>query len=253
VLQRIGLAYFGAALLHAALPLRAQLGLIVAFLGVHGLLVAWVPVPGAGAPDVMVPGLNFASWFDPALLGRELVLVRTGPHPYDPEGLLPTLFACVPQALMGALVGDWLVRPGEPRAKVGRLALAGLGLALGGWAWSHGHPFIKSVWTSSYVLWTTGIAMVLLAGLHRWLDSRDGPGPAWVRVSRDFGVNALAAYIAHTLLLGLAASPIAFALYRALAGPLPPEVAALAPILLVLVLTYLPVRWMQARGLVLRV
>jgi predicted acyltransferase len=253
VLQRIGIAFFLSALIFVATGRRVQIAIVVCLLAAYWPLVAWVPVPGVGAPDPMQPGLNFASWFDPALLGRDWVLEGRGPHPYDPEGTLPTLLACVPQVLIGALVGEWLRRRRDPFEKTVKLALAGIALSLGGWIWSFSLPLIKAVWTSSYVLWTSGIAMITLAALYYWIDVRGRSQSGWVRFCEGFGINALAAYVLHTLLLGLEVSPLASAMHSLLDGTVPAELASLPPILLVLLVAYVPIHWMYRRNVILKV
>ena len=61
-------------------------------------------------------------------------------------------------------------------------------LALG-YAWSLVFPLNKNLWTSSFVLWTGGWAMLTLALFHVAID-RSG----WPAIGRRFGVNAVAAY-----------------------------------------------------------
>jgi predicted acyltransferase len=253
VLQRIGIAFFVAALIVASTGWRAWLAIASGLLAAYWIVVAWLPVPGFGAPDPFQPGLNFSSWLDPALLGRDLVLMGSEPHPYDPEGLLGTLVACVAQMLLGALAVEWLRRPGAPARRTLQVAAAGLGLALAGWLWSFSHPWVKSVWTSSYVLWSSGLATLLLAALHAGLDRGGHEDAVWVRFFRAFGVNALPAYVLHTLLLGIETSAPAQWMVRALEGPLPPVWASLPSILLVLVGTALPMLWLQRRNVIWKV
>jgi len=112
---------------------------------------------------------------------------------------------------------------------------------------------IKAVWTSSYVLWTTGCGMMLLAGLDYWIDARGHRSAAWIRFSEQLGTNALAAYVLHTLFLGVEAASWAPALPVLLSRVVPEELASLPSILLVLLLSYLPILWLYRRNLFLKV
>ncbi|MDN8793344.1 hypothetical protein Q0M19_14065, partial [Staphylococcus aureus] len=85
---------------------------------------------------------------------------------WDPEGLLSTLPA-IATGLLGLLAGQWLQRPDITEGRrVGRLAAAGLLLAGLGLLWAQWFPLNKSLWTSSYVLFTGGLALLLLSGLY---------------------------------------------------------------------------------------
>ena len=57
-------------------------------------------------------------------------------------------------------------------------------------------PFNKNLWTSSYVLWTGGWAMLALWLAHELIDRRGLP--AW---GRSFGVNAIAAYAGSAVMV----------------------------------------------------
>jgi predicted acyltransferase len=86
--------------------------------------------------------------------------------------------------MLGVRAGDWL-RRGEVR----RLLQAGVAaLAIGG-LWSLAFPLNKNLWSSSYVLWTGGWALLAAALLHELIDRR-----GWPAIGRRFGVNAIAVY-----------------------------------------------------------
>jgi predicted acyltransferase len=74
-----------------------------------------------------------------------------------------------------------------------RAALACLAL---GAAWRGSFPFNKQLWSSSYVLWTGGWAMLALGAAHVAIDRR-----GWPAVGRSLGVNALAAYAGAWLMV----------------------------------------------------
>jgi len=143
-----------------------------------------VPVPGAGA-GALTPAGNLASFVDRAILGRHLLTPL-----YDPEGLLSTLPA-IATALCGVFAGDWLR---EPRVAHRSLSLfaAGIVAMVIGLAWGRLLPINKTLWTSSFAIFSAGLAAQTLAACH-WLI--DGIGwRLWSRPFSAYGRNPLAAY-----------------------------------------------------------
>lgn len=176
VLQRIGLCFAVSGMFALYARPRAQwLFIAVVLLGYWALLAA----SGGYAPLE-----NLASRVDTALLGQMVYQFdpATG-RGHEPEGLLSMLPA-IATTLLGLCAGDWL-----RRAQLRRLLLVGaVSLAIG-LLWTPLFPLNKNLWTSSYVLFTGGGAMLALALCHLLID-RHG-WPAW---GRSFGVNAIAAY-----------------------------------------------------------
>jgi predicted acyltransferase len=183
VLQRIGICYGVVGLLVLQTRARTQWLVFWALLAGYAALLAWGgPLTKAG---------NLASRIDTALLGRfayEFDPITGLGH--EPEGLLSTLPA-IATTLLGVRAGDWL-RRGHHR----RLWQAGAAALLAGWAWSWLFPFNKQLWTSSYVLWSGGWAMLALLAAHEFIDRRGGPA-----LGRSFGVNAIAAYAGAWLMV----------------------------------------------------
>ena len=183
VLQRIGLCFGVVGLMALHPSARAHWACLAALLlGYWGLLAAG---------GTYAPWLNVASRVDTALLGPLAYQfdAATG-RGHDPEGLLSTLGA-IATTLLGLRAGEWL-RHGQLR----RLCLAGLVALMLGAAWSQMLPFNKNLWTSSYVLWSGGWAMLALLASHVAIDLR-----GWPALGRRFGVNAIAAYAGSALML----------------------------------------------------
>jgi predicted acyltransferase len=181
VLQRIGLCFAAAGLLAIGTRARTQwIALGGILLGYWALLVWGGPLTKEG---------NLASRLDTALLGRFAYEFdpATGLG-HEPEGLLSTVPA-IATTLLGVRAGDWL-----RRSERHRLWQAGLVALLAGGAWSYAFPLNKQLWTSSYVLWTGGWAMLALWAAHELVDRRGAPA-----LGRSFGVNAIAAYAAAWL------------------------------------------------------
>jgi predicted acyltransferase len=194
VLQRIGLVYFVAASLYLVLAPRALAVLGAALLVGYWLAMTLVPVPGYG-PGVLEPIGNLAQYIDSHLLAGHMWKAD-----WDPEGFLSTVPAVV-SCLMGIHAGLTLQRAEAPEARTARLALSGFGALVLGWLWSFWFPINKSLWTSSYVLFTGGLALLILAILYWWIDIRRRR--AWSTPLCVFGVNALLAFVLSGLLARL--------------------------------------------------
>lgn len=193
VLQRIAICYFFGSLLFIKTGLRTQIGLAAAALLGYWLAMTYIPVPGFGAGVLTKEG-SLASWLDRALLGAHTY--RQGP--YDPEGLLGTVPSLV-TTLLGVFTGVWLRSARAHGEKLRGLLAAGAVSAALGWLWSLFFPLNKALWTSSYVLFTGGLALWLLA-LCYWLIEMKGI-KAWGKPFEIFGINAIAAYMLPIFLL----------------------------------------------------
>lgn len=205
VLQRIALCFLLASLVTMHLRLAAQVALAAAVLLGWWAVLAFVPGPGLeGGP--MSPTGNLARWFDQAVLTRAHAYRH---QPTDPEGLLSTLPATV-TVLAGFWAGRFMTMQPGWRAARG-LALAGLAaLAVGGvWGWpiaggplaaeggtAHGTwplPWNKPLWSSSYVVWSAGWALLVLAACFWAIEVRGWR--RWARPLEVFGVNAILAFV----------------------------------------------------------
>ena len=196
VLQRIAVCYLIAALVYLWTSTRAQALIAAALLLGYWLAMIWIPVPGYGAGDLSPAG-NLAAYLDRAILGPH---IWQAAKVYDPEGILSTLPA-VATALLGVLTGTWL-RNDRPSGSLAiRLAGAGVAGVVAGELWGIWFPINKSLWTSSYVLLTAGLAMLVLAAFY-WLVEVRG----WRRWATPFavlGVNALVLYFLSSLVARL--------------------------------------------------
>ncbi|APB32680.1 hypothetical protein GlitD10_0370 [Gloeomargarita lithophora Alchichica-D10] len=193
VLQRIGLCYLGAMLiLHHTRPwLRRSLMAII--LLCYAFLLTAAPVPGVGIDPLTATG-NWGAWLDRWLLGTQhLYPLAPFSGQGDPESLLGTLPATV-TVLLGAESGGWLQRGGSPKT----LAWGGLVLLGLGYGWQAVLPWNKPLWTSSYVLWSGGWAVLALAGLHQWIELWGRRGWCWPWLV--FGRNAILLFVGAGLL-----------------------------------------------------
>ena len=197
VLARIALVYLVAGTLVLVLSRRVVFAVMLALPLVYWALMSWVPVPGYGPGDLSAEG-NLAAWLDRLVLGAHMW--SGGGGTYDPEGLLSTLPA-ISTTLAGLFTGDFLrsQRAAAPRAKTSaHLALAGGALVVAGLVWDLVFPINKPLWTSSYVAYTAGWALVTLAVLYWLVEVRGAHG--WTRPLVVYGMNAITVFVASGLL-----------------------------------------------------
>jgi len=200
VLQRIGLAYMFAALLTLKLGLKRQVIALVVLLYGYWFAMTLLPVPGQGEIGALYlnrPSQTLAAWLDRLLLDWRRFgggnHIWGGGTTWDPEGILSTIPA-VGTALLGAIAGRWISRPMPLTDRLaGLFAVGALGIVLGlMWNWSF--PINKGIWTSSYVLFTAGVACVTLATVMWLVDLHERRG-AWSRFFVVYGSNPLVAFV----------------------------------------------------------
>ena len=189
VLQRIAVAYLIASAIYLYVTtLKARVITLAVLLYGYWFLQTLVPVPG-GLTGVLQPGLDLGAYIDRAVFTTAHLWKSA--RTWDPEGLLSTIPA-VGTALLGAFAGTWLKSSRTPTEKTLGLFIAGFaGMMLGAmWGWSF--PINKNLWTSSYVIFTAGIACQVFA-LCYWLIDVQGY-KAWSKPFVIFGMNAIAAF-----------------------------------------------------------
>ena len=185
VLQRIAVCYFFAALIFLTTRPRTLAIIAIALLVIYWLLMTQVAAPGYGVGDLSKEG-NLAAYIDRRVFGPHIW--KQG-IVYDPEGILSTMGALA-TTLFGILTGNRLrCQTRTPIEKVAQLFIAGVCCVIIGWAWNAWFPINKSLWTSSYVFFTGGLALQFLA-LCYWLIDIKGY-KAWTKPFVIFGVNAI--------------------------------------------------------------
>jgi predicted acyltransferase len=196
VLQRIAVCYLITSALALWTKRRSQVFAVLACLVGYWIIMRYIPVPGFGVPGRDIPLLdpdrNLAAWLDRKLLFGHLWEVTR-----DPEGVLSTIPA-VATCLLGLLTGEWLGSDRSPRTKVAAMVGAGLLGVAAGELLSLWFPINKKLWTSSYVVFSAGLALLCLALCYWILDIRQ-----WRRWSKPFvvfGKNAIAAYVLSEML-----------------------------------------------------
>jgi len=199
VTQRIGICYFFAAILELWGGRRGQISALAACLVGYWALLRFVPVPGAGFPARDIPFMdqmqNLPAWLD-----RKLFMGHLYDGTRDPEGILHTIPA-IGTTLIGVLTGHWL-KTGKRAAKlIGGMALIGVLGLLSGLLWNRWFPINKNLWTSSFVLFSGGFALLFLSLLY-WITEVKGWRGRWTMPILVFGMNAIAGFVADSLVYG---------------------------------------------------
>ncbi|MGQ1889204.1 acyltransferase family protein [Thermophagus sp. OGC60D27] len=187
VLQRIALCYFFASILIFYLSKRAVIIFCIGILfGYWGILYFF------GDPGVEYEmATNAASKFDLSILGLGHIYKKDC-IPFDPEGLLSTLPSIV-NVVMGYMAGVFIQRKGKSFEGVAKLLMVGFALtALAVW-WNLVFPISKKLWTSSFVLYTVGLDLSIMAVLIYILEIKKiRKGIVFFDV---FGKNSLFIYL----------------------------------------------------------
>lgn len=208
VLQRIAVCYLIVSLIFLHTNWKQQAAIGIALLLVYWLLMTVVQVPGCDVTTIDDKACNLAAWLDRTIL-TEAHIWRSA-KVFDPEGILSTVPALA-TTISGVLTGTWLTQKykdndesegsqatikddqaGDLRKAVGLFFMGTILLAIG-WTWSLVFPLNKSLWTSSYVVYTSGLALLTLGFCYYVIDIKGYK--RWARPFVIFGVNALALFV----------------------------------------------------------
>jgi predicted acyltransferase len=208
VLQRIAVCYLVVSLIFLHTTWRQQAAIGAGLLLVYWFLMTRIAVPGCEITTIDDKVCNLAAYLDRLILSTDHMW--RGSRVFDPEGILSTIPAVV-TTLSGVLTGTWLTRtdggPGTrdgaaaPRAapvrsspdKAAGLFFFGTVLLAVGWAWSLVFPLNKALWTSSYAVYTSGLALLTLGCCYYLIDVKGFK--AWTKPFVIFGVNALPLFV----------------------------------------------------------
>ena len=184
VLQRIALSYLFAALIIYYAKARGAF-----VIGCVILLLYWVCTLLAGTPGDPYSLQGFwGTQFDIHLFGINHVYKGEG-VPFDPEGLSSTPGAIV-QVIIGYLTGQYIQQKGKTYEMLANLLVLALVLMAAGYVWDMTFPINKKIWSSSYVVYSSGLAMATLGILIYAIEFKEKRG-AWSRFFDVFGKNPL--------------------------------------------------------------
>jgi len=195
VLQRIAVVFFICSVLFLKNSEKGLFRIAVVILAVYWAMMTFLPVPGVGYAN-LEKETNLGAWLDRTLLSEAHLwkMAKT----WDPEGIFSTVPA-IATGLFGVLTGIYLRRKDidEP-TKVAWLFSAGIAAVVAGLLWGLAFPINKSLWTSSYVLFCAGLAIMLLALSYWIIDIKRYSAftPPFVA----YGVNAITVFFLSGLI-----------------------------------------------------
>jgi predicted acyltransferase len=264
VLPRIAIVYVCAALLTLKTTVKQQILIIAGLLFGYWFAMTLIPVPGenvVGALLLHTKDRNLAAYLDRAILGTNHTWI--GSVTFDPEGPMSTIPA-IATAMLGVLAGRWIALREKSLLErlAGLFAMGSVGMTLGlMWNWSF--PINKNLWTSSYVVFTAGMACVALATVMWIVDYTNVKW--WTKPFVVFGVNPIVAFVGSGVMARLIytlwhvnyqGKSIAMqdAIYQIVFLPwLPPRVASLAFAVSFVLLWYGILLVLYRRNIILKV
>jgi predicted acyltransferase len=186
VLGRIGICYFFASLLVMHSGWRTQTIVIIGILFGYWAAVKFIPVPGYG-PGVLTPEGCLTTWLDQKIIPGTL-----GLGIYDRQGILST-FTALASTLIGVLGGYWLCTERTGNQKTLGFIAAGVIFLAAGWIWGQFFFISRNVWTSSFVLYTSGWSCLAMA-LFYWIIEVKGY-KRWTFFFVVIGMNAVTIWV----------------------------------------------------------
>ena len=264
VLPRIAIVYVCAALLTLKTTVKQQIVIVAGLLFGYWFAMTLIPVPGenvVGALLLHTKDRNLAAYLDRAILGTNHTWV--GSVTFDPEGPMSTIPA-IATAMLGVLAGRWIAQRDKQLLEriTGLFAMGSIGMMVGlMWNWSF--PINKNLWTSSYVIFTAGMACVALATVMWIVDYCNVKW--WTKPFVVFGVNPIVAFVGSGVLARLIYTlwhvnyhgksvAVQDAIYQSVFLPwLPPRVASLAFAISFVLLWYGILTVLYRRNIILKV
>lgn len=190
-LHRIAIVFLVCALLYLHTTWKQQAWIGLGILVAYWLAMTLIPTPGYGTP-MLEPGMNLAAWVDQQWLPGKM-----WQGTWDPEGILST-FPSIVTGITGMLAGRLLLGKSTPNEKVNYLMALGLVSAAVGYLWGLTFPVNENLWTSSFVMVTSGLAALVLGAMYFAVDilgRRRG-----TQVGVIFGANAITVYVLADIL-----------------------------------------------------
>ena len=187
VLQRIAICYFFASIAVYFFKVRGAFVFSAVL-----LLVYWLLCWFSNMADPYSLQGYFGTAIDKSILGETHMYKGEG-VPFDPEGLTSSLAAIV-QVILGYLVGQYIQQKGKTYEMLSNLFVAGIVFLLAGFCWDMVFPINKKIWTSSYTIYTAGLAIVSLATLIYLIEFKQAKG-VWSKFFDVFGKNPLFIFV----------------------------------------------------------
>jgi len=183
VLQRIGLVFFFTSILFLNFKWKTLLILFISILIAYWLLLGFAPLPNGAIPTFDRSPNNWANYLDLQLLGKHM-----WKPDYDPEGIfstIPSIATCISGVLIGKLLA---LQNGRKEILLLISGLLFLGL---GYLWNLSFPINKAIWSSSFVLVTSGWATIILSVIYYITDVKQ---LKFGKLFKYVGMNAITIY-----------------------------------------------------------
>ncbi|WP_310558404.1 DUF5009 domain-containing protein [Flavobacterium sp.] len=184
VLQRIAIVYFFTSILYLKSTMKTQILVVAILLLGYWAVMTLIPVPGIGEAN-LEKGTNLAAYIDNIFLKNHMY---SQSKTWDPEGILITLPA-ITSGIIGMLIGQMLNRPLSKIEIVKKIIVIGLGLVIFGLIWSIKFPINKSIWSGSFVLYTSGLATISFCMLYYIIEISNYK--KWTKLFLIWGVNPM--------------------------------------------------------------
>jgi predicted acyltransferase len=186
VLQRIAVVFLACAFLFLNTTWKTQAITGGAILVLYWLAMVLIPTPGHDRA-MLEPGVNLAAYLDSKLLPGYM-----WQKTWDPEGLFSTLPAIV-TGITGMLAGHLILSDMKQEHKIITLFSFGFFAFIIGYWWNFIFPINKNIWTSSFVMVTSGLASMVLAVSIYFVDMLGRT--RFTKPGIIFGSNAIAVYV----------------------------------------------------------
>lgn len=193
VLQRIAEVFVVSALLFIFTSLRTQIYIVLVILVGYWLSMSFVSTDTFLA-GTLEPGVNLAAWVDSLLFPINTI----GDHGWNAEGFYSSLPA-IASGILGMLAGRLIVEQKTSEHTVSWLFVAGVVCILAGYIWGWFFPVNKKIWTSSYVLITSGWAVIIFSLSLFLIDLKGYKNNLLSKIGVIFGSNAIVIYISADL------------------------------------------------------
>jgi predicted acyltransferase len=189
VLGRIGIAGFVTVVLYLNFDAVKRLMIFAGILLAYYAAVFLIPVPGSGAGDLTFEG-NLVGWFDRTFLPGRLLQGQ-----FDELGILTT-FPAICLTILGCFAGEILLRANNTeKQKLTRLILVGVSCIAIALVWNLHFPIFKRMWTSSFIMLTSGMAFLSLALFYLIIDML--AFRRWAFFLGVVGMNSLTIYMVY--------------------------------------------------------
>ncbi|MCX6151985.1 MAG: DUF5009 domain-containing protein [Ignavibacteriales bacterium] len=197
VLQRIAIVYCITSFLFLKANIKTQAIIAFVILFAYWAIMTLIPVPGVGYSS-LGQATNLGAWLDRLIFGGHLwraAVDPTGMFPpgcWDPEGLLSTLPA-ISTGIFGILTGHYILTSKDDKTtKTVWMFVVGNFAVFISMFWDMWFPINKQLWTSSYVIYSGGMALIILAMCYYLIDVKGYSW--WTKPFLVYGTNAITVY-----------------------------------------------------------